>query len=362
MDTVHFPSNTTQLLLSVPDGCVMLETAPLNSTGDIVSADVEEWTSRIFCSLAIPVLFFIGAPGNLLSVAVFARQGLGRRVHLCLFLRALADLLVNCSTFSIYGERFFSFFTRYRRFSEVFVFVITKGLMVFFGFSYVSLCISAILALERCWCVVSPLHSHACMKTKTMACLLACLSLGIIGLFYPTIANYKLVCLYDPVSNIRTMSLVDGEFYYQNKAFIDFVRKYVFGTAIPMTCFPVVLVTTVVTSFRLKMAAKWRTSAALKERSMQPEITLTKMLIGTSVLFIACLTPACVRWIIKIIVPEFTSGGKYHNAFLSIVNLAELCLVINCTFNVFIYYSLGSRFRETVKEMFPCLYAHTNHK
>ena len=51
-------------------------------------------------------------------------------------------------------------------------------------------------------------------------------------------------------------------------------------------------------------------------------------------------------------VPELNTGRRYHNTYLLLAWLIEITSYINSSFNIFIYYSMGSRYRETVKELF----------
>ena len=51
-------------------------------------------------------------------------------------------------------------------------------------------------------------------------------------------------------------------------------------------------------------------------------------------------------------VPELNTGRRYHNTYLLLAWLIEITSYINSSFNIFVYYSMGSRYRETVKELF----------
>ena len=51
-------------------------------------------------------------------------------------------------------------------------------------------------------------------------------------------------------------------------------------------------------------------------------------------------------------VPELNTGRRYQNTYLMMAWLLEIAACINCSFNIFVYYSLGSRYRETMKELF----------
>ena len=51
-------------------------------------------------------------------------------------------------------------------------------------------------------------------------------------------------------------------------------------------------------------------------------------------------------------VPELNTGRRYQNTYLTTFWLLEIASYTNSSFNIFIYYSMGSRYRETVKALF----------
>ena len=50
--------------------------------------------------------------------------------------------------------------------------------------------------------------------------------------------------------------------------------------------------------------------------------------------------------------PELNTGRRYQNTYLMMSWLLEIAAYINSSFNIFVYYSMGSRYRETVKALF----------
>ena len=51
-------------------------------------------------------------------------------------------------------------------------------------------------------------------------------------------------------------------------------------------------------------------------------------------------------------VPEMNTGRRYQNTFLMASWILEIASYINSSFNIFVYYSMGSRYRETMKALF----------
>ena len=50
--------------------------------------------------------------------------------------------------------------------------------------------------------------------------------------------------------------------------------------------------------------------------------------------------------------PEFSAGRRYQNTFLTVLWFMEIASYINSSFNIFVYYSMGSRYRETIRVLF----------
>ena len=54
----------------------------------------------------------------------------------------------------------------------------------------------------------------------------------------------------------------------------------------------------------------------------------------------------------QLFVPDMNVGHRYQNTVLMLTWILEIASYINSSFNIFIYYSMGSKYRETVKELF----------
>ena len=102
-------------------------------------------------------------------MAVFYKQGLKDRVNLCLFALSLADELYLIQAMFLYGEQLHLQFTTKERFGPTMRFMANNNLVGFCGFAWVSQFLSAIIASERCLCVLSPLRFQTLLQTKTMA-------------------------------------------------------------------------------------------------------------------------------------------------------------------------------------------------
>ncbi|KAL8589876.1 hypothetical protein ACOMHN_023963 [Nucella lapillus] len=314
----------------------------------ILTTETEAFFEQLKGAIILPFLFLIGGPANIINMAVFFKQGLKERINLCLFALAAVDELYLLVCVLQNAERMYTQFAAPgERNGPVLAFIVNHNLITFFGFAWVSQIISAIIASERCFCVVSPLRSHTVLSTRTMAVILAVVIITILTSLSLVATRYRMMCVYDPVTNARFNVLDGGEFYYRHQKFIDILEGLVLGFTLPGTSILVVLVTTTVTIVKLRKAMAWRseTSGTLSTR----EVALTKMLVAVSILFLACVTPSLLFRCIALFIPGMKPGGRYHNLFLSCLWIVEIFTYINSCFNIFVYYSMGSRYRDTVR-------------
>ena len=99
----------------------------------------------------------------------------------------------------------------------MFEFIFNHNLIGFFGFSWVSQVISAIIASERCFCVVSPLRSQTVLSTRTMVIIIVVVFVVVTGLYFVVALRYRMVCVYDPTTDMYFKMIDGGEVYYRHK-------------------------------------------------------------------------------------------------------------------------------------------------
>ena len=179
----------------------------------------------------------------------------------------------------------------------------------------------------------------------------------VVGLYFFIVSRYRIACVFDPASNTVLYTGVAGEFYRNHEKLINFLDSFVYGVGIPGVMVIVVTTTTIITAMKIRQAAAWRagTSSASgsSSSSISPrEVALTKMLIGSSVLFIVSVSPNALFRCVWPFLPEMNLARRNHNFYLTGLWVLETCTYVNATFNIFVYYTMGSRYRETLWSMF----------
>ena len=151
--------------------------------------------------------------------------------------------------------------------------------------------------------------------------------------------------------------LSSTEFYINNKELVDIFVGVIFGISIPGIYTVGVSISTVVTVVKLRRMAEWReqssSSASLpRGGAAVKDVSLTRMLIATSCVFLVCLTPLLLLHIIMPFVPELNMNGKYNNTYYLFITTQQMCVYINYSVNFFVYYLFVTKFRQTVRGMF----------
>ncbi|KAL8620884.1 hypothetical protein ACOMHN_025017 [Nucella lapillus] len=347
---VHAASNIT-----FHDGCIdyVFTKTGESSAHDhhsIASSEVEEISRRVKNAIMI-ILFLIGGPANVINMAVFYKQGLKDRVSLCLFALSLTDAVYLVMAMIHHGEQIHLQFTTKETFGPVDAFLANHNLLALMGCNYISYILSAIIATERCLCVVNPLKFQTLLRTRTMAVIIVMSYILVLGLHFIIVFRYRVGCVYDPVCGKVAKAGFTAEFYDDNSEFIDSLETFVFGAGLPGIVVTAVVVATKLTTMKLREIVTWRTETS--STSISPrEVALTKMLVGNSILFLVCIFPVAVVRIVWLILPGMNMGGSNHNLFLTTLWINEVFTFVNASLNIFVYYAMGSRYRETLWALF----------
>ncbi|XP_076464812.1 uncharacterized protein LOC143296666 [Babylonia areolata] len=355
MEVTHSVHGDVQSLgpnVTFKDGCtesevvfIDLEQLPEDDHHNIVTSEVEMIARKIKDSLLV-IFFITGGPANVINMAVFFKQGLKDRVNLCLFALSLADELHLIMGMIHHGEQLHLELSKTGTFGPIDTFLANYNLLGLMGFNFVSYILSAIIATERCLCVLNPLKFQTLLRTRTMAVVIVAAYVVVLGLYSITAVRIRVGCVYDPVCGTVAKMGITGDFYKRHQELIDNLESFVFGVGLPGFVMVVVVTATRLTVVKLRQVVTWRaeTSSSISPR----EVALTKMLVGTSILFMACIFPvALIRFSWLFLEGMNTGGHQNLSFFLTSLWVSETFTFINASLNIFVYYAMGSRYRET---------------
>ncbi|KAL8624714.1 hypothetical protein ACOMHN_002409 [Nucella lapillus] len=319
--------------------------------GSLIQTEDFQLAERVIECGVLPALSVLGLPANVLNMLVFYRQGLRDKMNLCLFALAFVDFIFLFSMLvtTLYCALFFVSDTLLQQIVQWYIRKYTLNFV--YAFLYGSGMLTAIIATERCICVVWPLKSAAFFSTKSMACMI----LGVIVVTNLLCLPYALRLAVsqdtDDSGNV-TVVLRDTDLYLRNKLTFQIVRDTILPS-ISFLTFLVVSFVTVVTVRKLKTAMAWRqkTSSQVMDRR---QMTLVHILVTVSCFYITCSAPNLSLAIVRFLVGGFSPSGHLRNLFFVTHRAGFGLLMVNSSANFLIYYKQSSRFRAELGSVCSC--------
>ena len=341
--------DVSQSASSVPQNCIILgmnATIPWNNPNNLISLEAEFLFDRIKATVLIPVLFLIGFPANCVNMAVFFKQGLKERINLCLFSLALVDIMALTVVFTLHAERIYTQFTDGKRIGAVHRYVVNNNLIGMFGFAYGIMFLSVIISTERCICILFPMRAQRCIPTKVLAVIIVVGVSVLLFARFAVTAMYRVTCFYEIRTQRLSWQLYVNDYFFRNKAMISALDGVFYGFFLTIGCPIVVLITTVISAVRLTHVVRWRSQSSSSLSSK--EIGVTKMLIALSIEFFVLSIPILILRVVPAFEPRLRPGGDFANFFNLLVGICETFSNTSSSVNFFVYYSTGTKFRETL--------------
>lgn len=123
---------------------------------------------------------------------------------------------------------------------------------------------------------------------------------------------------------------------------------------IPCIAFIVIIICTVILVVSLKRRTGWLQTIA---KSAKVDFSIrnqrvVKMVVMISTLFIACFVPVTIISMVVAYEPRFNIGGEYIRFSVLFAGLGLLVQAVNSSLNIFIYYSMSTKYRDTFKMIF----------
>lgn len=307
---------------------------------------------RIISGLLTPLISMFGITANILNCLVFYQHGLRQRVNLLLFSHSCTDLAYSVYIFISYCDNFYLLIIgQHNNDGPIGTFVANNGLHTFYGFNYASAFLSSVIASDRCLCVVRPFSAQKLLSTKHLAAIVCVGTSLLVCVHYVAAERYKIICAFDPLLEMEVYQHVPSDFYIKNTLIVNIITGTLYGLGLPLIFLAVTVIATIITVIYLKSAAEWRLKA-MKEHTTPKEVFVTKMLIATSCLFIACSSPDIVLRLTPLLLPDFRQGGRLQNGFTTCVYVITLIAAVHSCLNICIYFKMGSRYRATLAYTF----------
>ncbi|KAK7116346.1 hypothetical protein V1264_002040 [Littorina saxatilis] len=358
--------------------CVRLSLSSLkicSQRDTVMSQASRAWMEDVMYIGLLPLLAVVGVLTNVINCVVFNAQGLKDRVNMCLFCLCLADI-VFLSTVSIrFMNKTLTYVIDKKWAREVWVTSLVRFRLVALptSFALVSNFVSMVIAVERCVCVTWPLRAARLLKTKFLAAFIVVFSTLVIAGMQVVSFKYDIACaVFIGLEHLPPEVMVlPSQLYQDNQVLLDVLDTIIFSSLVPTFSLVVVAVATTITAVKLRQAGNWRQHASGGgggERESKgkeggantgsgadvinrKEAVLTRMLVAMSCVYIACVSPRVLRSLCRLLVPGFRAWGSMCNLMIATESLETMFLGINSSLNFFLFYSMGSRYRATLRRL-----------
>ena len=220
------------------------------------------------------------------------------------------------------------------------------------GFEKTTTCITAYIALERCLCVLFPLHVKRIVTRRNTGIVIATIfalvfipsNLGSLGYSFKwgfhTEWNQSI---------LRTVLTEDPP----RKSIKRFMEVYIstvvhFSAMIAIWVCTAFLATSLKQNIKSRAATFGQTSATA---SQTRNIRAIKTVLLIAVAYLCFSTPRSACNLVRNFEPDFTVRGKYYRSYMVSIVVCVQTSLFNSTINIFIYVYMSSRFREILHKM-----------
>lgn len=291
----------------------------------------------------------LGIIANCINMTVFYMQGLKNTVNMGFFGLAISDTICLLSLiwgaicmnplFVISGIKWFPMEVMYLTVAWPHV-----------CFSRITACITVYITAERYLSIAIPLKVKDIITPKTTAVVLCLIYLINLATLVPEYATSYLGWRFFPSRNETLIGIL---FTGSRKSVegIVFVLHFTLGI---VSFVGVVLFTTLLV-FKLGQSSDWRKKAtsdhSKREAISARDKKTVKMIVLIACVLIVCYSPGAMISLGTFIAgPEFSIRGRYVNLCQAMWTTAYIFHSVNSSVNIFVYYSMSSKYRDTLRE------------
>lgn len=292
----------------------------------------------------------IGIMTNFINIVVFYNQGFKPTINVAFFALAVSDLccLVTLQWFNICMNPLFE--------SADLPFVPGEVQYLLGGwlhvcFSRITGWITVFITAERCLGIAVPLKVKQLINLRrTVVAMCLIFSLNLMALSPEYVDSY-LDWKFYPELNRTLVGIVDRN---RNDNGEDMV--FIFTSASGIVSFVTILFLTIFLVCKLASKARWRRSVTAEKDVSTKDKKTIKMVALIATVLIVCYAPGTAISMVTIFEPEFHLMGKYMNIFFATWSFAFVFQTVNSSVNIFLYYNMSTKFRQTFDQLFsPCL-------
>ena len=302
-------------------------------------------------------LIYVGTFGiisNILVLTNFLKIGFKESINISFFALGISDLGLTI-TMSWGGILNLLILTETRlpfnafNISSVTVYWPSEGL------EKTTTCITAYIAMERLVSVVFPLHVKKIMTRRKTAIVLGLIFLLVFGPTNMSAFIWKLEWVFDPAMNetiLRSNRQARDNFYL--RSFLDQFLIMHLLIVVHFTGLTILWISTIFLAITLSRNIKARESSLGHSKTVASQvknIRVIKTVLLIAGVYLACSTPKTVSSLISGFDDRFSVDGVYFRSYMIVIVICVLLSLVNSSVNIFIYFNMSTKFRDSVKKL-----------
>lgn len=324
--------------------------------GLITDSDREIYEIVNYVFLAGVVCMF-GLVTNTINIIVFYKHGFNNTVTISFFSLAISDL---CSLISVlwFGVCSNPLFIN----SDI---VIYPGEIVYLTAGMPHICftritgwITVFITAERCLCIAIPLKIKQIVTPRNTTVIICVIYILNIASFLPEYATAYYDWKYFQNKNMSLLGLYFSSDHSDVEGLV-FCLYSILGFA----SFVAVIAFTLVLVVELNRKSKWRMKASIEKRQVETMSNRDKktmsMVAMIATVLIICFAPGVAVSMVTFLHSEFSIIGEFVNMFFVMWSFVFVSETINSSINIFFYYQMSMKYRETFQELFSFLFKNT---
>lgn len=297
------------------------------------------------------IIGMFGIFSNIINMIVFYKQGFETTVNIGFFGLAISDItcLLTLQMGSVCMNPLLASSNIPWLPLEIYYLLIAWPHICFSKItSYITIYITA----ERYFSIAIPLKVKALITTKTTTLIMCLIYVVNLLILVPEYATSYIGWRFDPE---RNQTLV-GVLFMGNRKHAEGVVSilhFIFG----MSSFVGLVVFTTLLVIKLGQSSQWRKEVTSmnnnREAMSSRDKKAVKMIVLIASVLIGCYTPGALFSLTTFVGgPEFSIRGIYANVCEAMWTVAYIFHSVNSSVNIFIYYSMSTKYRDTFHQVF----------
>ncbi|KAK3703123.1 hypothetical protein RRG08_002981 [Elysia crispata] len=289
---------------------------------------------------------------EIVNTIVFFKMGLRDGVNQNFFILSVSDALQG--VIGLADSIIFIFELTSFQFETVSNFALHALCGITYAFLLsVSIITTTVIAVVRCCCVTMPLNVYTSLNARRQ--------LTIILIFCGASSAVQIFIS----SNIELYSKIESSNNTEQKLLLSASTFKLWGGAnvsLFVSCFTIILTSMLILIGTLRKYSRLHREAAdsvsfyLNEIRSARDVRVIKRIFLILAIFIACNFLVVFIAILRLISPEFGPLADRRHEFFYLDLLRRLCLDVNISVNIFVYYVNHAKFRKEVKSLLKGMY------